>query len=140
MQLCQSSQQDFRRFMGCRYNRGFLIHDGIFTFVPLLCVVLPGNCHTVGMSLLASRLVFSLSVLPHNVCICLFKIVSLRLILQKSVEDPVFCCSKVVVFAFHSKVGRGVRIACASGLQFYFKANLICQVNCTFFPKVTNSI
>lgn len=82
MQLCKSSKQDFRHFMGCRYNTGVFIDDGIFTFFLLLCVVLPGNCCTVGMfwmSLLASGLLFSLSVLPHSVCICLFKIVSLRL-------------------------------------------------------------
>lgn len=92
-------------------------------FVPLLCVVLPGNCCTVGifwMSLLASCLVFSLSVLPHSACICLFKIVSLSLM-----PEEMFCCSQAVVFAFHSKVGRGVKIACASGVQFYFKAKLI---------------
>lgn len=28
------------------------------------------------------------------------------------------------MFAFHNKVGRGVKIACAAGVQFYFKANL----------------
>lgn len=85
------------------------------------------------MGLLASHLVFSLSVLPHSVCICLFKIISLRLNLQKSVEGPMFCCSQVEVFAFHSKLGRGVKIACASGVQFYFKASLIYQVNSTYF-------
>lgn len=35
--------------MGCRYNIGLFIDDGIFTFFPLLCVVFPGNCCTVGM-------------------------------------------------------------------------------------------
>lgn len=72
---------DFRYFMGCRQSTGFFFDHGMFNFFPLLCVVFTGNSCTMGMfwmSLLAYPPLFSLSVLPHSVHICLFKIAARR--------------------------------------------------------------